>query len=70
MLMDQAAINAGRDFRLYAMKPMPAKPVRESVNREAPIVEGYRVTDHAPASAFPQSVSLRSGLKTPLKRFG
>lgn len=26
MIVDQAAINAGFDFRRYAMKPMPAKP--------------------------------------------
>jgi hypothetical protein len=26
MIADQAAINAGFDFRRYAMKPMPAKP--------------------------------------------
>ena len=26
MNVDQAAINAGFDFRRYAMKPMPAKP--------------------------------------------
>ena len=26
LMMDQAAINAGFDFRRYAMKPMPAKP--------------------------------------------
>jgi hypothetical protein len=26
MIVDQAAINAGPDFRPYAIKPMPAKP--------------------------------------------
>ena len=26
LMMDQTAINAGFDFRRYAMKPMPAKP--------------------------------------------
>jgi hypothetical protein len=26
MMVDQAAINAGFDFRRYAMKPIPAKP--------------------------------------------
>jgi hypothetical protein len=26
MIVDQAAINTGFDFRRYAMKPMPAKP--------------------------------------------
>jgi hypothetical protein len=26
MVVDHAAINAGFDFRRYAMKPMPAKP--------------------------------------------
>ena len=26
MIVDQAAINAGFDFRRWAMKPMPAKP--------------------------------------------
>jgi hypothetical protein len=26
MIADQAAIDAGFDFRRYAMKPMPAKP--------------------------------------------
>jgi len=26
MIVDQAAINAGLDFRRYAMKPMPANP--------------------------------------------
>jgi hypothetical protein len=27
MIFDQAAINAGFDFRRYAMKPRPAKPI-------------------------------------------
>jgi len=26
MMLDQAAINAGFDFRRYAIQPMPAKP--------------------------------------------
>jgi hypothetical protein len=47
MLADHTAVNAGLDFRRYAMKPMPAEP-----NSSIAHVEGSGTPDTTPGQHF------------------